>query len=71
MTPEQQGLHENTILQSVRAELVQAQMNDGLDQVRLVVGDEAQSGLSDNAVRDALWEYYFDVERTIQWAFGW
>ncbi|PPR03834.1 hypothetical protein CVT26_000832 [Gymnopilus dilepis] len=69
MTPEQQGLHENTILQSVRAELVQAQMNDGLDQVRLVVGDEAQSGLSDNAVRDALWEYYFDVERTIQWAF--
>lgn len=70
MTPEQKGLHETTLLESVQAEFVQAQMNDGLDQVKLVIGGEAQSGLSDNAIRDALWEYYFDVEKTIQWAFG-
>ncbi|KAF8901630.1 hypothetical protein CPB84DRAFT_1846637 [Gymnopilus junonius] len=68
MTSEQQGLHETALLAFVQAEFAQAQMNDALDQVKLVIGNKAQSGLSDNAIRDVLWEYYFDVEKTVQWA---
>ncbi|KAF8803783.1 hypothetical protein BYT27DRAFT_7108972 [Phlegmacium glaucopus] len=46
----------------------QAQMNDGLEQVRLVIGDEVVSELSDDSIKDALWEYYFHIEKTVQWA---
>lgn len=46
-------------------------MNSALDQVRTVLGDEDASGLSDQTLRDSLWEYFFDVEKTIQWAIGW
>jgi hypothetical protein len=70
MTPEQQGLPAATLLASVQSEYIQAQMNDGLEQVRLVIGGEAASGLSDTSIKDALWEYYFDVEKTIYWAVG-
>ncbi|KAH9482959.1 hypothetical protein JR316_0005059 [Psilocybe cubensis] len=68
MTPDQQGLHDTNMLASVQAELDQARMEDGLDQVKLVIGDESQSGFSDNEIRDVLWEYYFDIEKTIEWA---
>ncbi|PPQ92367.1 hypothetical protein CVT25_008717 [Psilocybe cyanescens] len=68
MTPDQQGLHGTNMLASVQAELDQARMEDGLDQVKLVIGDESQSGLSDNEIRDVLWELYFDIEKTIEWA---
>jgi len=70
ITPEQEGLHESQMLESVRAEYIQAQMNDGLEQVRLIIGGEDVSELSDKSIKDALWEYYFDVEQTIQWALG-
>lgn len=70
MTIEQQGLPEANILASVQAEYVQAQMNDGLEQVRLTIGNQVMSELSDNSIKDALWEYYFDVEKTVQWALG-
>ena len=70
MTIEQQGLPEANILASVQAEYVQAQMNDGLEQVRLTIGNQVMSELSENSIKDALWEYYFDVEKTVQWAFG-
>jgi hypothetical protein len=63
-------LHETQLLESVRAEYIQAQMNDGLEQVRLIIGDEDLSELSDNSIKDALWEYYFDVEKTVQWSLG-
>ncbi|KDR83448.1 hypothetical protein GALMADRAFT_150559 [Galerina marginata CBS 339.88] len=46
----------------------QARMNDGLEQVKLVIGGEEQSGFSDSSIRDALWEYYFDIQKTIEWA---
>ncbi|KIL68231.1 hypothetical protein M378DRAFT_943231 [Amanita muscaria Koide BX008] len=46
----------------------QAQMESGMEQVRAVIGDEQVSGLSDATLRDVLWEYYFDIGRTIQWA---
>jgi hypothetical protein len=46
------------------------QMNVCLDRVRDVVGPEQESGVSDAAIREALWEYYFDVDQTIEWVFG-
>lgn len=45
-------------------------MQAGLESVKAVIGNEETSGLSDGTLRDALWEYYFDIERTIQWAIG-
>ncbi|KZV64027.1 hypothetical protein PENSPDRAFT_190631 [Peniophora sp. CONT] len=44
-----------------------AQMEDGLERVRTVLGSEAESGLSDGIVRDMLWEAFFDVDQTIDW----
>ena len=44
-----------------------ALMEDGLIQVREVVGSEEQSGLADNKIKDALWEFYFDIDKTIRW----
>ncbi|KAF7355041.1 HBS1-like protein [Mycena sanguinolenta] len=46
----------------------QALLNDGLDQVREVIGGADHSGLSDAAIKDVLWECDFDIEETIQWA---
>ncbi|KAF8631149.1 hypothetical protein AX15_002495 [Amanita polypyramis BW_CC] len=46
----------------------QEEMEAGLEEVRNVIGDDQVSGLSDATLKDALWEYYFDVSRTIQWA---
>ena len=63
-------MHEAQILEPVRTEYIEAQMNDGLEQVRLIIGDVDVSELSDNSIKDALWEYYFDVEKTIQWSLG-
>jgi len=45
-------------------------MEAGLESVRAVIGNPETSGLSDTTLRDVLWEYYFDIERTIQWAIG-
>jgi len=45
-------------------------MSDGLQQVRRTIGSEDLSGLSDNSIKEMLWEYYFDVEKTIKWAAG-
>ena len=47
-----------------------ALMEDGLIQVREVVGPEEQSGLADNKIKDALWEFYFDIDKTIRWCMG-
>ncbi|KAK7061453.1 HBS1-like protein [Favolaschia claudopus] len=46
----------------------QALLNDGLEQVREVIGGIDQCGLSDNAIKDVLWDCEFDIEETIQWA---
>lgn len=70
MTMEQQGLPEANMLASVHAEFIQAQMNDGLEQVRLIIGNEDMAGLSDDSIKDTLWEYYFNIEKTVQWALG-
>nr|GAT53834.1 predicted protein [Mycena chlorophos] len=46
----------------------QALLNDGLDRVRELIGDYGQSGLSDAAIKDVLWDCEFDIDETVQWA---
>ncbi|KAJ7162535.1 hypothetical protein C8R43DRAFT_880262 [Mycena crocata] len=46
----------------------QALLNDGLDQVRNVIGGADESGLSDADIKDVLWDCHFDIEETVQWA---
>jgi hypothetical protein len=45
-------------------------MIHGLEAVRDVVGPADESGIPDSAIKDALWEYYFDVAQTIDWVYG-
>ncbi|KAF8076072.1 hypothetical protein FPV67DRAFT_396363 [Lyophyllum atratum] len=45
-----------------------ARLLHGLEHVRAVLGDEGVSGLSDKDIKDALWEFFFDEEKAIQWA---
>ena len=47
-----------------------AQMIDGLEQVRSILGDQEHSGCSDQAIKDALWEFFFDVDKSVIWLLG-
>jgi hypothetical protein len=47
-----------------------AAMSHGLEAVRAEVGSEEETGVPDSALRDALWEYYFDIGLTIDWFYG-
>jgi len=40
-------------------------MIDGLEQVRNILGDQEHSGVSDQAIKDALWEFFFDVDKSV------
>ncbi|CDO74289.1 hypothetical protein BN946_scf184663.g10 [Trametes cinnabarina] len=40
-------------------------MMNGLEQIRATLGDESQSALTDQDIKDSLYEYYFDVEQAI------
>ena len=48
------------------------QMVNGLGSVRAVLGSEAGAGggLSDKDIKDSLWYYYFDVEKTVEYLLG-
>ncbi|KIJ56595.1 hypothetical protein M422DRAFT_22749 [Sphaerobolus stellatus SS14] len=45
----------------------QEQLETAIAQVRSIVGSESSSGISDKEIRDATWEYYFDVDKTVDW----
>lgn len=47
-----------------------AQMIDGLEQVRNILGDQERSGCTDQDVKDALWEFFFDVDKSVIWLLG-
>ncbi|TFL05524.1 hypothetical protein BDV98DRAFT_223531 [Pterulicium gracile] len=48
----------------------QVQMDEGLDRIREVIGNEETSGIPDSQIRDGLWNSYFSVEETLQWIFA-
>ena len=41
-----------------------------LGQVRNTLGDQRHSGCSDEAIREALWECFFDVDKSVVWLLG-
>lgn len=45
-------------------------MHEGLQAVREIVGNAETSGVSDEDIKDALWEYFFDHEKTVEWVLG-
>lgn len=45
-------------------------MSDGLEQVRVVIGSVDECGISDTDIKNALWNNYFAIEETVQWALG-
>ena len=47
-----------------------AQMDEGLERVRALLGPFETTGLDDKVVKDALWNEYFDVERSVDWLLG-
>jgi len=42
-------------------------MDSGLDHVRSLLGDAGTSDLTDKQIKDSLWYYYFDAEKTVAW----
>lgn len=45
-------------------------MIDGLEQIRNILGDQEQSGCTDQDIKDALWEFFFDVDKSVVWLTG-
>ncbi|CDZ96597.1 ef tu gtp-binding domain protein [Phaffia rhodozyma] len=43
------------------------QMDSALAHVRSTLGPQETSGFSDKEIKDSLWYYYFDAEKTISW----
>lgn len=35
-----------------------------------MMGDEEQSGISDNDIKETLYHYYFDVQQSLNWLYG-
>jgi elongation factor 1 alpha-like protein len=46
------------------------QLDVAFAQARSILGPEASSGISDGQIKDAAWESYFDVEKTVEWLLG-
>jgi elongation factor 1 alpha-like protein len=45
-------------------------MNSVRDHVRAVIGSAKASGISDKEIDDASWEYYFDLDQTMDYILG-
>jgi HBS1 N-terminus len=45
-------------------------MNSIRDHVRAVIGGSKKSGITDKQIDDASWEYYFDLDQTMDHILG-
>ncbi|GAV99456.1 HBS1-like protein [Lentinula edodes] len=45
----------------------QLRMNDVLEEIRNLIGEEEISGLPDSEIKDTIWYYNFDISESIQW----
>jgi hypothetical protein len=50
--------------------ILAAQLSNGLTRARAILGSEEESGLSDKAVKDAIWDQWFDVDKAVRWLLG-
>ncbi|KAK0242422.1 hypothetical protein EDD85DRAFT_288059 [Armillaria nabsnona] len=46
----------------------QAELDAAFEQVRDIIGDEDTTGISEHEIKEYLWERFFQVDQTIQWA---
>ncbi|KAF8845633.1 hypothetical protein BDN67DRAFT_1006911 [Paxillus ammoniavirescens] len=46
-----------------------AQMESGYEHIRAILGDEAVSGLDEGFIKDTLWQFYFDIEKSVSWLY--
>ncbi|KAF5393713.1 hypothetical protein D9757_000305 [Collybiopsis confluens] len=46
------------------------QMNDALEEIRKVIGEEEISGLPDAEIKDTIWNCYFDLQESLDWCLG-
>lgn len=51
-------------------DVILEKLNAGWEQIRAMVGDEAQSGISDLDIKETLYHYYFDVQASLNWLYG-
>lgn len=42
-------------------------MDSGFDHVRSILGDEDAADVTDHKIKESLWHYYFDGEKTVAW----
>jgi hypothetical protein len=47
-----------------------AQLNDGVERIRAIVGSREESELEDTEIKNALWNEYFNVEVALQGLLG-
>ena len=45
-------------------------LEEGLEQIRNMIGSEAQSGITDDEIKDTLWNAYYDVEASLNSILG-
>ncbi|KIK65603.1 hypothetical protein GYMLUDRAFT_39082 [Collybiopsis luxurians FD-317 M1] len=43
------------------------QMNDVLEEIRKIIGEEDISGLQDSEIKDTIWNCYFSFEESLEW----
>ena len=46
------------------------QLTYGLEQIRATIGTVEQSGLTDREIKDTLYNFYYDIEQSLNWIFG-
>ena len=45
-------------------------MNSVREHIRAVIGNPKKSGIADKEIDDAAWEYYFDLDQTMDYILG-
>jgi hypothetical protein len=68
-SPQISKVHPDTYF-SIYTDIDAEKLDNGLEQVRVILGPEDASGFSDNFIKNALWDNWFDVERTVDYLLG-
>ena len=71
LTPEQEGASQCLIVRELQWwHLYIAQLTDGVERIRAIVGSREESELDDTEIKNALWNEYFNVEVALQGLLG-
>ena len=70
LSPEDHGIYARFIQPDCLAYSVTERLNNGWEQIRAMMGDEEQSGITDSEIKDTLYHYYFDVQQSLNWLYG-